>query len=377
MCAALAVTACPSRPVPGKHGCVRQVDCQGRERCDTATGRCVLDDGSLDAGPCAATLAGCTDDALANRAPECATPVPTGGDLYADLLMCPTTRDHFLLEMVAGDKVEVLAWPSTPVDLALSLTDQGSSTPRVSETNPSTALTYLAADALPSGSYVLGITAQSNATYTLMVRVGGPCVDDGDCATGRCEPMAPDLYATGTVPSGELTRGGICVDNAASPCGDSGTEPNRRADATTVSTAGTTTLWGTCTADVDWVRFSVPGDSADVTVRINCSSSSNGFRPHLLLLDGSGALEWAELLYDYSIGGEATRTIPRLRGTNAGTDPGTHYLRLAQLAGPLGGSCSLKVNATAAICSNDGDCQGETEAARFGRTRCVTSACVR
>jgi hypothetical protein len=366
--ACAAVTACGPRPLPGTRGCSRQVDCLGSERCDPATKQCVPE-GSVDAGPCAGTYPGCTDDALNNRAPECATVVAQGGTSYGGLLMCPTTTDHFSIPAQAGWGLEVLAWPSTPVDLTLTIRDgQGSVTAQ--DGNASNALALVTQAGLTQDVFGLEVTSGgANATYDLLVRAGESCQEDGDCGSGRCDILMPNPFNTGVVPTAELDRGGVCVSNAASPCGDARAEGNTRGDGTVVAN-GTGFLLGTCLRDVDYGRFDMPGSAKDVNIRLTCNNPDQVFFPHIMVLGFAGALEYAALLTDNVAGTPTTRTVRALA-------PGAHQVRVTQLAGPSAGSCNVVVAWVDGTCTANSDCTGDPGANAFGRVRCVGGACVR
>jgi hypothetical protein len=363
----LGAVGCGPRPITGSKGCQRQVDCLGREVCDPRTHECVSES-SVDAGPCAGTLAGCADDGLNNRAPQCAAPVPGGGKYFAGLLMCPAITDYFGVEAQQGWPLQVMAWPSLQKDFSLTLTGPAGATV-ASESTVNTSFAHLAVTSLPAGAHVLGVVAQENAAYDLQVLSGTPCVTDSSCPSVRCEPLMPDPYNTSaTVPAEELTRGGVCVGTDAGPCGDPVTEPNTRTTSFAISN-GSRTPFQTCLRDVDWGHFDLPGTADTVQVQLTCTTSDPLYLPHVMIVGPANDVEWAAVLQDARAPSNSSTNIPYLQA-------GTHALRLAQVAGREGtGACTLIVSWVAAACTVDGDCTGV--AARFGRTHCTGGACVR
>lgn len=366
-------SACPPRPMAGRRGCVRQIDCLGGERCDTDTGRCVVE-AAVDGGACSATLPGCADDALDNRSPQCATPVAPGAFEHPDLLLCPQVTDHFLVSVPSGGVVEVLAWPDVAASIELSATADppGSGVALSPSPVPApTALAHFVAGPMVSTTYVVAVSASTNANYQLAIHSGLRCLVDADCTSGRCHLLLPDVGAN-PMTSGALAHGGVCVDDVASPCGDAQPGANTRTAAPPLTLNTGSATVDTCLQDVDFHAITVTANAANITLRLSCSSPSPAFLPHVLMVDEAGAVEWAVLFADWQSGAALSRTLFHLPG---GT--GAHLVELRQAAGRLEGSCTLAVDATAADCLTAGDCTGHGENVRMGRTQCVAGACLR
>ena len=220
-----------------------------------------------------------------------------------------------------------------------------------------------------AGPLLLQVVAPFNATYDLQVLSGPPCTSDSACTSGgRCDPLVPNPFNLGRIDDVELTRGGVCVANDPSPCGDTSTEPNTRTGGFSIGN-GVRGLFGTCLRDVDWGHFDLAA-SSNVDLQVSCATSDPNYQPHVMLLSAAGQVEWAALLTDARSPQNSTSNVPLLPA-------GTHQLRLVQMAGrDANGSCTLIVSWAPAApgCAAAAECTAV--ATRFGRTRCESGACI-
>jgi hypothetical protein len=397
VCVLLGGTCGGEQGVAGDRKCSRQTDCMGGEACDPASGRCVDDSSLASGGPgtsssqlvtadgsvlpqeCRATLPGCVDDALLNRAVACAEPLEPGGAYRDALVLCPTTVDHFRVVVPAAGALQVLAWPSTPVDIALNAgVDGGPTFTESGETRLASLVSHVAGVMAAPADVVTRLSANTTAGYALQVLAGATCATDADCPTQRCDPLLVDPNDNRNVLLANTTRGGVCVGATTSPCGDTtGLPRNTRGTAANLLLGANPTPLETCLRDVDWYRAAFDLEAINLTITVACSSSDPAFRPLVALFNNAGTMEWQVVFADWVSGSDMLRTLRHVPGGPLGSANGAHFFMVRQVAGLAGGgNCTLKLTGNPVSCTSNADCNTSPENVRMGRTLCSLGACI-